>query len=91
MRVVVPDTEAGTSEIDNLWIRRAAGVQPLMAAMGAATLPLQPSRPLVYGEGPCDALLLPALIREAIGGAPLDYLVVLREHRESQPGELRRI
>ena len=76
VRVVVPDTEAGTSQIDNLWIRSVSGVQPLMAAMGAATLPLQPSRPLVYGEGPCDALLLPSLIREAIDDGPLDYLVV---------------
>jgi hypothetical protein len=76
VRVVVPNTDAGTSQIDNVWIRGAPGVQPLMAAMGAATLPLQPSRPLVYGEGPCDALLLPSLIRDAIDETPLDYLIV---------------
>ena len=76
VRTVVPDTQAGTSSIDNLWFRGTHGVQPLMAAMGAATLPLQPSRPLVYGEGPCDALLLPSLIREAIADQPLDYLIV---------------
>jgi predicted ATP-dependent endonuclease of OLD family len=76
VRVVVPDTDGGTSDINNLWLRNQVGVQPLMAAMGAATLPLQPSRPLVYGEGECDALLLPSLLREAIGGKPLGYLVV---------------
>jgi predicted ATP-dependent endonuclease of OLD family len=76
VRIVIPDTNAGTSAIDNVWVRDKPGVQPLMAAMGAATLPLQPSRPLVFGEGPCDALLLPALIREAIDNQPLDYLVV---------------
>jgi predicted ATP-dependent endonuclease of OLD family len=83
VRVVMPDTSAGTSEIDNLWIR-AAGVEPLMAAMGAATLPLQPSRPLVFGEGPADALLLPSLLREAIDGQPLDYLVVSGASRISR-------
>jgi predicted ATP-dependent endonuclease of OLD family len=76
VRTVIPDTNAGTSAIDNIWARDKPGVQPLVAAMGAATLPLQPSRPLVFGEGPCDALLLPALIREAIDEHPLDYLVV---------------
>jgi predicted ATP-dependent endonuclease of OLD family len=76
VRVVEPDTNAGTSQIDNLWFRAAHGVQPLMAAMGAATLPLQPCRPLVYSEGPCDAFLLPSLIREAIDSKPLDYLIV---------------
>lgn len=84
VRVVLPDTKAGTSQIDNLWIRAATGVEPLMAAMGAATLPLQPSRPLVYGEGPADALLLPALIREAIDGDPLAYLVVSGASRISR-------
>ena len=76
VRVVVPDTAAGTSSINNLWLREQPGVRPLMAAMGAATLPLQPSRPLVFGEGPSDAILLPSLLREAIGEQPLDYLVV---------------
>jgi hypothetical protein len=84
VRVVVPDTMAGTSQVDNLWIRAATGVEPLMAAMGAATLPLQPSRPLVYGEGPADALLLPALIREAIDGDALAYLVVSGASRISR-------
>jgi hypothetical protein len=76
IRVVVPDTAAGTSDVNNLWLRDQTGVRPLMAAMGAATLPLQPSRPLVFGEGPSDAILLPSLIREAIDEEALDYLVV---------------
>jgi hypothetical protein len=84
VRVVVPDTTAGTSRVDNLWIRGGIGVEPLMAAMGAATLPLQPSRPLVYGEGPADALLLPGLIREAIDGSPLAYLIVSGASRISR-------
>lgn len=84
VRVVVPDTPAGNSEVNNLWLKSQVGVQPLMAAMGAATLPLQPSRPLVYGEGECDALLLPGLLREAIGGKPLGYLVVNGASRVSR-------
>ncbi|MGI8828327.1 MAG: ATP-dependent nuclease [Candidatus Limnocylindria bacterium] len=76
VRVIVADMERGTSTIDNLWIRDGHGIKPLIAAMGAATLPLQPSRPLVFGEGPSDALLLPSLLREAIDAEALDYLVV---------------
>lgn len=76
VRVVVADMELGTSTIDNLWIRDGHGIKPLMAAMGAATLPLQPTRPLVFGEGPCDALLLPSLLREAIDAEALEYLIV---------------
>ena len=76
VRVVVAEMESGVSTIDNLWIRGQHGIRPLMAAMGAATLPLQPSRPLVFGEGPSDALLLPSLLREAIDAESLEYLIV---------------
>lgn len=76
VRVVVPEMESGVSTINNLWIRGGHGIKPLMAAMGAATLPLQPSRPLLFGEGPSDALLLPSLLREAIDAESLDYLIV---------------
>ncbi len=76
VRVVVAEMESGVSTINNLWIRGQHGIKPLMAAMGAATLPLQPSRPLVFGEGPSDALLLPSLLREAIDAESLDYLIV---------------
>jgi predicted ATPase len=76
IRVIEADVESGTSSVNNLWIRGQHGIQPLMAAMGAATLPLQPSRSLVFGEGPSDALLLPSLLREATDSEALDYLIV---------------
>lgn len=76
VRIVVPEMETGVSIVNNLWIRGGHGIKPLMAAMGAATLALQPSRPLVFGEGPTDALLLPSLLREATDSEALDYLVV---------------
>lgn len=45
-------------------------------SIGCLPYDRQCRRPHSYGEGPCDALLLPSLIRDAIDETPLDYLIV---------------
>lgn len=42
------------------------GLTPMMLAMGATALAFTPSRRAVIGEGPCEAILLPTLIRDAL-------------------------
>jgi predicted ATP-dependent endonuclease of OLD family len=61
---VVPNPDTQRSTLENAWTRQP-GIAPLMQAVGAATIPLTPSRHIVIAEGPSDALLLPSLIREA--------------------------
>lgn len=58
----------------------SAGLTPMMLAMGANALAFTPSRRAVIGEGRCEAILLPTLIRDAQQpadrDAPLGYQVV---------------
>jgi hypothetical protein len=90
VRVVVPDKTKSRSTIDNFWCQENAGVTPLMLAMGAATVPLTPSRYVVVTEGPSEALLLPTLIREATDQRSLPYQIVSGLARSSVP-ELQRL
>ena len=47
-----------------------AGFTPLLMAMGAGAVAFTPARRAVITEGPSDALLIPALIRAAMGWTP---------------------
>jgi predicted ATP-dependent endonuclease of OLD family len=91
VRVVTPDVAGGASTVQNIWTRsHRGGVSPLMDAMGAATIPLAPSRFVVIGEGPSEAMLLPSLLREASAIAALEFQVVSGIAESSDPA-LRRL
>ncbi len=76
IRAVTPEQGLSRSRIENQWTRDSAGLTPLMFAMGAGTVPLAPARYVVIGEGPSDALLLPSLLRDAVGASTLEFQVV---------------
>lgn len=77
IRVVKP-TPGDRSVVKNgFWSAQAAekasgGFTSLLMAMGADAVAFTPARHAVITEGPSDALLLPALIREALG-RPADF------------------
>lgn len=52
------------------------GFSPLLIAMGASAFAFSASQKAIIGEGFTDALLLPSLIREALGADRLAYQVV---------------
>lgn len=64
IRVVRP-TDSERSVVENSFWSGGAGLTPLMVAMGAHALAFTPARLAVLTEGPSDAILLPALFREA--------------------------
>ena len=82
VRVVSASKEGTRSTIENVWARQGPhsvnrpGLSPLVLAMGATTVPLAPSRYVVIGEGPSDAMLVPSLLREATSSRSLGYQVV---------------
>ncbi len=53
-----------------------SGFRPLLFGMGAATLAFFPIRNALLTEGPTETLLLPQLMREAIGSDGLDFQIV---------------
>lgn len=83
VRVVSPDEKERYRSVirNSVWAAdgRKVGITPTMLAMGANALAFTPSRRAVIGEGPTEAILLPALIREALPpeeqDAPLGYQV----------------
>lgn len=81
VRVVRPlydssGTDTGRSEVKkSIWTGSRGGFSPLMFALGAATFAMVPSRKAVLTEGASDAVLLPTLMREAVGVEQLDFQV----------------
>lgn len=76
IRVVVPrDDNFQVSDVKNSFWRGAAGYSPLMLAMGAAAAAFTPARYVVLAEGATEKILLPTLIRFAIGETDLPYQV----------------
>lgn len=75
---VVKQCTGDRSQIENgFWSaqegsERSVAFTSLLMAMGADAVAFTPARHAVITEGPSDALLLPALLREALGKAP-DY------------------
>jgi len=68
---VVRTVAGDRSVIDNgFWSSGVAGFTSLLMAMGAGAVAFTPARRAVITEGPSDALLLPALLRAAMGYRP---------------------
>jgi predicted ATP-dependent endonuclease of OLD family len=82
IRAVVPVTgdrdgevvQTDDSEIINKFWTQGRGFSPVLIAMGASAFAFSSARRAVIAEGMCETLLLPSLVREAIGGS-LDYQV----------------
>ena len=76
VRAVAPVEGAGRSTVTNSLWTSGPGFTPLLMALGAGAAAFAPSRYAVLGEGPTEMLLLPTMIRQAIGEAErLDYQV----------------
>ena len=77
VRAVVQDEQRpDRSSIQN-WIWESdSGYRPLLLKMGASTAALTPHRQAVVTEGVSDFILLPSLLREAVGKTVLEYQIV---------------
>jgi predicted ATP-dependent endonuclease of OLD family len=76
VRAVSPFEGTGRSVITNSVWSRGPGFTPLLMALGATAAAFAPSRYAVIGEGATEMLLLPTMLREAIGQTErLDYQV----------------
>lgn len=74
VRAIQPEG-ADRSTIRNFIWKTGAGYSPLIFAMGASVTAITPTRQAVIAEGVSDAVLLPAMTREAIGEDQLGYQV----------------
>lgn len=76
IRAVLPDKEHGSrSTIEGSFWHGAAGFSPLMLAMGAGAAAFSTARYVVLAEGASEMLLLPSLIKAAVGLNDLEYQV----------------
>lgn len=75
IRPILPDEEMERSTIKNGFWREGEGFSPLMIAMGLKSFAFTVSRNSLIGEGPCECILLPSLIREATSKQDLRYQV----------------
>lgn len=75
VRMVVP--EDPNSIVENwFWNSGRPGFSPLLFGMGASTLAFFPMRYSVVAEGAADMILLPALLKSALGLDTLGYQIV---------------
>lgn len=75
IRPIIPDENEEKSDIKNGFWREGEGFSPLMMAMGLSSFAFTVSRNVLIGEGPCESILLPSLIRSATGREELKYQV----------------
>lgn len=76
IRAVLPDKDRGDrSTIEGSFWHSAVGYSPLMLAMGAGAAAFSAARFVVLAEGASEMLLLPSLVRSAIGETDLEYQV----------------
>ncbi|SEH15028.1 AAA ATPase domain-containing protein [Natronorubrum sediminis] len=75
IRPIIPDEDEEKSNIKNGFWREGEGFSPLMMAMGLSSFAFTVSRNVLIGEGPCECILLPSLIRGATGRTELKYQV----------------
>lgn len=76
IRAVVPDPENGQrSLIEGSFWANGVGYSPLMLAMGAGAAAFSAARKVVLAEGATEMLMLPSLIKNALGVDDLDYQV----------------
>lgn len=77
VRIVRPVAGTHKSEVLNkIWLEDGVGLSPILSGMGAATMAFFPFRCCVMTEGATDMLLLPALLKELLGVAALDFYVL---------------
>jgi predicted ATP-dependent endonuclease of OLD family len=75
VRLVEPNEDQERSSVENWPWRKAQGFGPLLLGMGASTLAFVPTRAALIGEGGSEVVLLPTLIREAVGLQVLNFQV----------------
>ena len=76
IRAVVPDAaNESRSIIEGSFWHGAAGFSPLMLAMGAGAAAFSAARFVVLAEGASEMLMLPSLIKTAVGVPDLGYQV----------------
>lgn len=76
IRAVVPDPDNGQrSLVEGSFWTKGVGYSPLMLAMGAGAAAFSAARKVVLAEGATEMLLLPSLIKKAVGVDDLDYQV----------------
>ena len=70
-------TDETKSYVQNqFWSRDQGGLEPLLFGMGATTLAFFPIRKALLTEGESDMLLLPTMLRQALGKDGLSFQVV---------------
>lgn len=75
VRLVEPNEDEERSGVENWPWQKDQGFGPLLLGMGASTLAFIPTRAALIGEGSSEVVLLPTLIREAVGVQTLDFQV----------------
>ena len=76
VRPILPKENTEESNIKNsFWREEQEGFSPLMMSMGLSSFSFTVARNALIGEGPCECLLLPSLIRQAVGVDELRYQV----------------
>lgn len=77
IRVLARDTKNGDASLikNNFWQGEGPGFSPLLFAMGAGAAAFSVCRNAVLAEGASDMVLLPSLIRQAVGIDDLDYQI----------------
>lgn len=76
IRAVTPDLRSERSSVKNsIWSGNEAGFTPLIFGMGATTFAFLPARNVLITEGVTDAMLLPTLLREALGTDLLPFQI----------------
>lgn len=61
--------------INQFWSNDRPGLSPILAGMGAATMAFLPIRYCILTEGAIDMILLPSLLREAMGKEALGFQI----------------
>lgn len=74
IRPVVPQHGERSKVINSFWTQ-GPGFSPILLAMGLAPLAFTAGRNQLIGEGPSECLLLPTLLRQAVGARALPFQV----------------
>jgi len=75
IRLVQPSSEKESTVVNTFWSQGGIGLSPVLVGMGAATMAFLPVRFCVLTEGPTDMLLIPALLKEALGVETLGFQI----------------
>nr|WP_245858288.1 AAA family ATPase [Sphingomonas guangdongensis] len=72
----VPDAPSTSRVVNKFWGKSSEGFSPLLLGLGAMTMAFFPTRRAVCVEGAGDMLLLPSMLREALGSETLGFQFV---------------